>query len=510
VPGQGGIGILYLGDRRVAYSSLAFHLLRGYLQHAGVPVHTYFLEDGEVKGEGVQPHPARLPLIMVSLPYEIMYLDLVHALDSIGVPLERSKRSGPVIVAGGPAVTANPTPLSNILDAILIGEAEPVLDTIAEAASEANRKRRLELLATGEGILVPGLRDATRRVFVKSLDESWYPVHQPIPGDVEPVWGRSFMLETTRGCARGCRFCMEGSIFLPKRDRSFRRLAEILDQGVRVNRASKVSFYSLAFFDSPHAEKILEYAVSQGLEVSVPSIRAETLTPGRAKLIAQGGQKTITIAPETGSCRIGRAINKCIGRQGALEAVNNALEGGIRNVKLYVMVGFPGEGDEDIEETIQMIREASRTVSRAHGRLRVSINPFMPKPVTAMQWAPLAPVPELRRKTRLIGKEAAKAGARTSGYDPKWAVAQTILARGGPELHEFIIEWARRGGGLGAMRTAARMTGVRIDDYTVELPLTLDLPWHRVVEHPYVKPERLLAEYKAYKATIEGSLRIGR
>jgi len=503
-----GVGLLYLSDRRVAYSSLAFHMLRGYLRESGVPVHTYFLEEGEVRGEGVQPHPRKLPLILVSLPYELMYLDLARALTYIGVPPTRRRREGPVIVAGGPAVTANPAPVTEILDAALIGEAEPLLDSIASATIERPRKAILESLANEDGILVPGYKDKARKVYVKKLDEAWYPVRQHIPPNIEPVWGRSYMLETTRGCARMCRFCMEGMIFLPKRDRSYRRLQELLDEGVRVNRIGKVSFYSLAFFDSPHAEMILSYAVDKGLEVSVPSIRAETLTPERAKLIAAGGQKTVTIAPETGSCRLGRAINKCIGREGTLLAVQNAIEGGVRNVKLYIMVGFPGETEEDIDETITMIREASKIVSRAGGRLKVSINPFMPKPMTALQWAPLEDVGSLRRKIMKISKETAKSGAQPSSYDPKWALVQTILARGGPELGELILEWARRGGKLGALRSAARATKIDTARYTGELPETLDLPWHRLVEHPYVKPERLLAEYRLYKDLLGGGLRI--
>jgi len=503
-----GVGLLYLSDRRVAYSSLAFHMLRGYLQEARVPVHTYFLEDGEVKGEGVQPHPRKLPIILVSLPYELMYVDLARALTNIGLPPERRARQGPVIVAGGPAVTANPAPLVDILDAALIGEAEPLLDSIADVTDKAARRTILEFLAAEEGILVPEYKERARKVYVKNLDEAWYPVHQHIPPGVEPVWGHSYMLETTRGCARMCRFCMEGMVFLPKRDRSYPRLQELLEEGIRVNRAGKVSFYSLAFFDSPHAESILSYAVEKGLEVSVPSIRAETLTLERARLIAAGGQKTVTIAPETGSCRLGKAINKCIGREGALAAVQNAVEGGIRNVKLYIMVGFPGEAKEDIDETIEMIRDASRIVSRAGGRLRVSINPFMPKPMTALQWAPLENVAILKRKIAGLAKQAAKSGALASSYDPKWALAQTVLARGGPELGELIIEWARRGGKLGGLRAAAKATRIDLARYTGGLPETLELPWHKLVEHPYVKPERLLAEYRMYRALMSGGLRL--
>ncbi len=496
------IAVLYLADRRVAYSSLAFHMIRGYFREQGVPLSTYFLEGNEVIAEKPSPHPREASIILVSLPYEMMYLDLVKALDYLGIPVYREQRKGlPVILAGGPAVTANPAPLIDIVDAFLVGEAEPLLDAIAEAAALREKRSVLERLADA-GMLVPGLRDRVRRVYVRDLDGAWYPVEQPVPSNVEPVWGRSFMLETSRGCGRMCRFCMEGSIFRPKRDRSLARLRDLLEEGVEASGVNKVSFYSLAFFDSPHADKILEHAVSLGLEVSVPSIRAETLTHDRARLIVEGGQRTITIAPETGSCRVGAAINKCIGREGALEAAETALNAGAKGIKLYIMVGFPGEADEDLEETETMVREAA-LLARKHGaQLKVSINPFMPKPVTALQWAPLEDPSTLRRKIARIAKAAEKTGGRASHYDPRWAAAQVVLARGGPELAPLIVEWARRGGGLGALRAAAKATGIDPKRYTGGLPLDEELPWHRLVEHPYSRPEHLRREYELYREVM--------
>jgi len=489
------IALLYPSPRNVAYSSIAFHLLRGYLEESGVRHAAYFLEDGKLIAERPSPPPSEARIILVSLPYELLYIDLVRALDEAGIPVwAKDRREGPVIVAGGPAVTANPLPLYGIVDAFLIGEAEPVLEAIIEASFQGDVKESL----ADAGLLVPGLRDRVRRIYVKNLDEAWYPIVQRVPRDVEPVWGRSFMLETTRGCGRMCRFCMEGTIFRPKRDRSFHTLKHMLEEGVEVNKVGKVSFYSLAFFDSPHAQRILEHAVSLGLEVSVPSLRAETITEERARLIAEGGQKSITIAPETGSCRLGAAINKCIGREGALAAVEEAIRGGIRKVKLYIIVGFPHENQDDIRETVDMIREASKITARNGGSLSVSINPFIPKPVTAMQWAGLEDLAVLRSKIAYVSKESRKAGARASTYDPRWAVAQTILSRGGPEVAKLIVEWARSGGGLGGLRRAQRLAGIRVEEYLAEKPPEWDPPWHEVVEHPYARLEHLRREYQLY------------
>ncbi|MCE4603021.1 MAG: radical SAM protein [Desulfurococcales archaeon] len=503
-----GIGIAYPGPKSVAYSSLAFHMLTTYLEEHRIGVKRIFLEDGWLEGDLRGGLP---PIIMVSLPYELMYLDLVRMLDLLRIPVYRYKRRSqdPIIIVGGPAVTANPGPILPLVDAVLVGEAEPVLEDLANTLEAGSRERILDELSSIPGMLVPGRSSLpVERIYVKDLDRAWYPLRQETPPGVEPVWGRSFMLETTRGCARGCRFCMEGSIFKPKRDRSLKVLKELLEAGVKASRVGKVSFYSLAFFDSPSGQGILEHAVSMGLETSVPSIRAETLTPERARLIAEGGQRTITIAPETGSCRIAKAIHKPICTGGTMEAIDSAIEGGLRNVKLYIIVGIPGEGDEDLEDTLSMIRVAASKL-RGKGMLKVSVNPFIPKPVTAMQWIGLEDLGVLRAKIARVKKEARKAGAQVSSYDPRYALAQTVLSRGDEEVARLIVEWARMGGRLGALKTAVRRTGIDLDRYAGYMDPERVPRWHELVSHPYSSLKMLRREYELYISIMEGrSLRI--
>ncbi len=499
------VAILYPSPRNVAYSSLAFHLIRGYLEERGVGVKPVFLEDGGlvVHGKGGLDG---VRAILVSLPFELMYPDLVKALDLLGIePFRRHRRSSdPIIIAGGPAVTANPLPLLDIVDAVLVGEAEPVLDGIIDALAEPSREERLKALASLPGLLVDGYSETpVRRVYVEDLDSAWYPIDQRPLDDVEPIWGRAFILETSRGCGRSCRFCMEGAIFRPKRDRGLSRLRELLWEGVKANRVGRVIFYSLSFFDSRASDHILREAVESGLQVSVPSLRAESLTPERASLIAAGGQKTVTIAPETGSCVIAKAILKPIGKSVTLWAVENAVESGVKGVKLYLMTGFPGETWDDVEATIAMVVEAAETARKRGARLKVSINPFMPKPVTGMQWAGMEDTKTLRKKIEAISRPLKKAGVQVSGYDVKWARAEVLLARGGRELSRVIVSWARRGGGLGSLRAALRDEGVDESKYISEWPEDLDPPWHDVVEHPYAELWRLRRDWRIYKAVVE-------
>jgi len=501
----GPVGVAYPSSRSVALSSLAYHMLVGMLEERGVGVRRYFFEDGEVvELKRYKGSPKSNIALLVSLPYELMYADMVKMLDSMGIPVFRNTRGDehPIVIAGGPAVTANPLPVLDIVDAVLVGELEPVIDGIVDALSRDGRSSRLKALSDVEGLLVPGYTSGpVERVYARDLDTSWYPVRQELIGDVEPVWGRAFILETTRGCARGCRFCMEGYIFRPKRDRSFQTLKKLLEEGVEVNKVSKVSFYSLIFFDNPAADKILEYAVTMELEVSVPSIRAETLTVERARLIAEGGQRTITIAPETGSCVIAKAILKPIGPKLTLEAVENALEGGIRNVKLYLMTALPGETEEDVRETIRMAVEVAETVRRRGGVVKATVNPLMSKPQTPLQWLGFD-VGEAEKKLEWIGRELSKAGIEVSTFNPDWAAVEVAIGRAGVEMGKLIVEWARKGGGPRTLIRVARNHGVNIEHYLKTWDPNVTPPWHEVVRSPYADLELLRREFRMYMNVI--------
>ncbi|MEB3765693.1 MAG: radical SAM protein [Desulfurococcales archaeon] len=500
------IGIGYLAPRNVAYSSLFFRFLKHMLRVNNVYAGTYFLDD-DIELEDTRSSPAKLDALFVSLPYEIMYRDLVEFYNKTSIMPYRSKADDNLIViGGGPAVTANPLPVLDFLDVILVGEIEEVFDDIISILSERTSKTtKLKKLAELRGVIVPRLEleieKQVERIYTRDLDKYTVVFDQKLPPEVEPVWGRSYAIESSRGCGRGCRFCMEGFIFRPKRDRSFHTLKNLIDNA-REQGYNKISFYSLAFFDNPDAEKALEYAVSMGYEVSVPSIRAETITERRLELIKEGGQKTLTIAPETASCRLCNAINKRIGKDLVLEIIEKMLGIGLRQVKMYIMVGFPGETEDDISEIISLIRESSLLLAKAGGKLKISINQFMPKPVTPLQWAPLKDYLATRKIIRLIGKEARKIGAEASWYDPRWARIQTILSRGDREVSKIIYSWARHGKGLGAFRRAVRESGIDPEKYLAEWPATFDPPWHKIIRHPYASLKLLRREYEIFQDII--------
>ena len=505
MPRRVTLGLLYPAPYRAALSSLAYHLVRGLFRELEAGVWEAFLGNGDPWFPRGRP-PRRLgEAILSSLPYELLYPDLAVMLQALGVnPLrERRREDDPIVIAGGPAVTGNPLPVSAIADAVLVGELEPVAEGILEALGFPTRKSRLEALAEVPGMYVPELDNRpVRRVYVEDLDSAWYPVVQEVPRDVEPVWGRAFLMESSRGCARGCRFCMEGFIFRPKRDRSLGRMAEVIEDGIRTGGFGKVSFISLSFFDSPHAEGILEYVVEGlGLEVSVPSLRVDSLNERRVELIARGGQKTLTLAPETGSCRVARAIRKEIPPSTVKEVVDYAARHGIKNIKLYAIIGFPGE--EDASETVEALEDVARHAARRGLRVRVSVNPFIPKPSTPLQWAPAPDPRRLRRTLSDFRRRLARVGAELDYYDPKLAVVQAVLSRGGPELGPVIVDWALEGARPSRLRRVASSRGVNVDSYLVGRDPSWTPPWMEVVEHPYAPLKLLRLEYQAFQKAME-------
>lgn len=166
------------------------------------------------------------------------------------------------------------------------------------------------------------------------------------------------------------------------------------------------------------------------------------------------------------------------------------------------MTGFPGESEDDVKATIEMAEEIAGLARRRGGRVKASINPFMPKPVTGMQWAGLEDLKTLKSKVAFIERSLRRLGVQVSGYDPRWAVAQVALARGDRSMSRLILAWASANPGLGGFRRAVRESGVRIERYTSEWPEDYDPPWHGYVEHPYAELWRLRRDWVLYKRIV--------
>ncbi|TFG33078.1 radical SAM protein [Candidatus Thorarchaeota archaeon] len=407
-------------------------------------------------------------IIGFTLTYEEDILNIVQMLEVGGIPLRASERTeeDPIVIIGGPVVSANPEPYRDFVDAFAIGEGDLIIHQIVNRVKEAtSRDDAILALAEIHGVYVPSTNPkSVGRNIISSLDSLEYPLAQIIPdvsigSKLEPVFGKSFLLEVTRGCGHSCRFCLVGHICQPRRTRSLEKLQEIIQIGLKRTPVRKVSLIGSSLGDLDRLEELVCWIVRQGLEVSVPSLRADSVTKNLLECLVEGGQRTLTIAPETGSTDLRKKIGKGLTDVDIEQAIKIANTAGYSSLKLYFIVGLPGETETDIEDTINMVRDIAQKTTM---KVIASINPFIPKAQTRWQLEPQADITELREKIRRIEtglKNVPRVSLET--LDVRGARIQAALSIGDRSLGE-VIRLAASYGGYGGWRRAEKQTGIQV------------------------------------------------
>lgn len=407
-------------------------------------------------------------IIGFTLTYEEDILNLLQMLEIGKIPVLASQRTSedPIVIVGGPVVSANPEPYADFIDAFAIGEGDLVVHQIIDRIRDAgSREAAIASLSEIHGIYVPSANPkSVGRNIIPNLDSLDYPVAQVIPdvesdSKLEPVFGKSFLLEVTRGCGHSCRFCLVGHICQPRRTRSLERLEELVDVGLKRTPVSKVSLIGSSLGDLDRLEELVCWIVNKGLEVSVPSLRADTITKGLLNCLVKGGQRTLTIAPETGSTSLRKKIGKGLTDSAIYDSVKIAESVGYNSLKLYFIIGLPGETDDDVKATISMIRNITKQTTM---KVTASVNPFIPKAQTRWQLEPQPDIVELREKIKVIEKEVKNIKRATlETLDVRGARIQAALSIGGRSLGK-VIQSAASYGGYGGWRRAEKETGVKI------------------------------------------------
>jgi radical SAM superfamily enzyme YgiQ (UPF0313 family) len=381
-------------------------------------------------------------VLAFSVTYELDYFNVVQVLNSSGIPIYATDRDErhPLVIAGGPCITANPMPLAPFFDCLCIGEAEVVLPAMLPVLIENIAGRRDELLkslSSLPGIYAPQFNNGTPvvRQWLKDLDD--FPVHSAIlTPDTE--LGSLYLIEVERGCNWGCRFCLVGSAFSPMRFHSIDSLIAQAEQGLKYKK--RLGLVGPAVSDHPQFEELLIRLQQMGAELAISSLRVKPLSPVALGEIAKGKAKTIALAPEAGSQRLRQVIRKGISEDDILRAMHMVAMQSIKQLKLYFMIGLPSETDDDIDEISSLTLKCKAILdSQQTGcRITLSIAPFVPKASTPFQWLPMEEISNLNRRLSLLKRRLSPQGIQIKAESPAWSQVQGVLARGDTRIAEVL------------------------------------------------------------------------
>jgi radical SAM superfamily enzyme YgiQ (UPF0313 family) len=448
-------------------------------------------------------------VVAFSLSFELDYFNVGDMLRRAGIaPLSADRAdTDPIVIAGGPAVSGNPEPVAPMLDAVIIGEVEPVMAGLQEVfLGGGTRWEQIDRLARLPGVYVPakyeiGYRGAgtigsvepgslelalpVQRLNARNVNE-FQTMSAVVSPDIE--LGDMFLIEMTRGCARGCRFCLAGYTSLPVRHRNVDHLMEGIERGLRLRQ--RVGLISAATSDHPQLEELLARMMAIGAQVSLSSLRIDRITPFLVEALVKSGTRTITLAPEAGSQRMRDVINKRLTHEQIVHAAELAGRGGIPNVKLYFIVGLPGETDEDARELAALAAEIlNRTREHnRYARVAVNLSPHVPKAQTAFQWEGMADVETSTRRIKLVQRALGPLGIDVRFEAPAAQRVQAILARGDRRLTPVLLETQR----LQQFEANVRRAGLDPEFYLGMLDPNGIMPWSLVstgVPDWYLKQE---------------------
>jgi len=465
-PNEYSVGITSLGYQ-VVWATLAMR--------SDVQVSRLFTDIHEQLPRSRSVRSAHSPeLVGFSCSWELDYVNILNLLESLDIPIRSSARSetDPLVFGGGPVLTANPEPYADFFDIILLGDGEDLLGNFIEAYKEvrnADRKTKLHQLAQVPGVYVPSLYEVTYYSWdggIKSIE----PVEADIPAQVEKqtyrgntlsastvvtekaAWENIYMVEVVRSCPEMCRFCLASYLTLPFRTASLEgSLIPAIERGLAVT--DRIGLLGASVTQHPEFEALLDYLSKpeyDHVRLSIASVRTNTVTVQLAQTLAKRDTRSLTIAVESGSQRLRQIINKKLNNDEIIQATVNAKAGGLSGLKLYGMVGVPGEEPEDLDETVKMMRSLKKAAPGL--RLTLGCSTFVPKAHTPFQWYGVNPQAE--KRLQFLQKQLKPQGIDFRPESYNWSVIQALLSRGDRRLSQLLELTRHYGDSLGSYRRA--------------------------------------------------------
>lgn len=464
-------------------------------------------------------------VIGITLPYELCYTNILTILDLAAIPFySRDRRESFPLLLGGGAGSFNPEPVADFFDAVLLGDGEEALVEIGNLLARHKsaglpKEELINLLAEIDGVYVPshfqpeysadggatrhiqairrtgGKKDRIRRRVLPDLNAIEHLKH-PIVPNAKIVHDR-LGIEVARGCTRGCRFCQAGITYRPVRERSPEKILELAECGIDDSGFEELALLSLSTGDYSCLGQTLPALMNRFadrlISVAMPSMRVGTLTPAVMDQVKRVRKTGFTLAPEAGSERLRRTINKGITEDDLLATCRDAFANGWRTIKLYFMIGLPTETDQDIDEIAELVRkvhvECNKASIKGKKQINVSVGTFVPKPHTPFQWERQLTAEESMVRIRQLKERLPGKNCNLRYHSPRQSFLEGVFARGDRRLAE-LTEKAWQNGArldgwdehfdLSRWQNAAERCGLDLADYLRARPTDEILPWHHL------------------------------
>ncbi len=431
-------------------------------------------EKTEISAEDVE-------LLCFSVSFELNFIGIFDILKKYNMPFRACDRKDeyPIVIGGGPVLSSNPEPYAPIFDAITIGEGENLLLEISEILKDSrglSRQEKLLRLSQLEGVYVPEFYefkykegaeissiskkisqapDKIKRIYIKNIDN---PLCMPIISS-KSMFPNSYIIETSRGCPRRCKFCLASYLTLPARYPVCDEILKEIDRGLKY--CNKIALLGALITEHPEFDRICDYIIKKRqekeFEISVSSLRIDRITPSIIKMLVDCGQKNATVAIEAGSERLRKFINKNLSKEDICRGIQIAAENGLKGFKTYGIIGLPTEEQQDIDDLVNLMKDLKK--QNKGFNLSLSISSFVPKAHTPFERQARQSNKELEQKSNCIKKQLLRSGIDFKPASIKWEYIQGVLSMGDRRLYPILEQVYEYGSTLGSWNRAYKSVG---------------------------------------------------